>query len=133
MSVMRIKLTLLLAVALGALSLSVSALGAVGNKQHVKSDTLTGYQEAPLVISSPATGTFEADIDLDTGAITYELTYSGLTTPAAAAHIHFGGRAQTGGVAAFLCGGGGKPACPAGTTTEAVVTGTIMPADVIGP
>jgi CHRD domain-containing protein len=29
----------------------------------------------------------------------------------------------------FLCGGGSKPACPASGT----VTGTIVPADVIGP
>jgi len=35
-----------------------------------------------------------------------------------------------GGVAAFLCGGGSKPApCVPGTT----ISGTIMPADVIGP
>jgi hypothetical protein len=32
-------------------------------------------------------------------------------------------------VAAFLCGGGGKPACPQSGT----VTGTIVPADVVGP
>jgi hypothetical protein len=35
-----------------------------------------------------------------------------------------------GGVAAFLCGGGDKPACPVRGGT---VTGTIDPADVIGP
>ncbi|MDQ4029624.1 MAG: CHRD domain-containing protein, partial [Actinomycetota bacterium] len=35
-----------------------------------------------------------------------------------------------GGVIAFLCGGGGKPACPA---THGTVEGTIRPADVIGP
>ena len=33
----------------------------------------------------------------------------------------------------FLCGGGGKPACPPGTATEAVVTGTVTAANVIGP
>jgi hypothetical protein len=35
-----------------------------------------------------------------------------------------------GGISAFLCGGGGKPACP---TTTGTVTGTIVAADVIGP
>ena len=36
---------------------------------------------------------------------------------------------MAGGVAVFLCGGGGKPACPASGT----VTGTIVAADVVGP
>ena len=30
----------------------------------------------------------------------------------------------------FLCGGGGKPACP---NTEATITGTVTAANVIGP
>ena len=38
-----------------------------------------------------------------------------------------------GGVIAFLCGGGSKPACPPGTATEAVVTGVITAADIGGP
>ena len=38
-----------------------------------------------------------------------------------------------GGVIAFLCGGGSKPAYPPGTATEAVVTGVITAADIIGP
>ena len=45
------------------------------------------------------------------------------------AHIHFGQRSVNGGVAASLCGGGGKPACPQSGT----VTGTVVPADVVGP
>ncbi len=46
------------------------------------------------------------------------------------AHVHFGQRGVAGGVAAFLCGGGTKPApCVPGTT----ITGTITPADVQGP
>jgi hypothetical protein len=47
------------------------------------------------------------------------------------AHIHFGQKNVSGGVAAFLCGGGSKPAaCPA---REGTVTGTIVAADVVGP
>ena len=45
------------------------------------------------------------------------------------AHIHFGKPATNGGVIAFLCGGGGKPACPA----SGEVSGVIMPDDVVGP
>src|SRR5207247_11850 len=53
--------------------------------------------------------------------------------PALVSHIHFGNRFDAGGVSVFFCGGGGRPACPPGTTDEAVVTGTITPANVIGP
>ena len=35
---------------------------------------------------------------------------------------------MTGGVSAFLCGGGGKPACAGG-----VATGEIVAANVLGP
>ena len=47
-----------------------------------------------------------------------------------AAHIHFSQQAVNGGIAAFLCGGGGKPACP---TPAGTVTGRIVPADLVGP
>jgi CHRD domain len=109
--------------------------GAGGNKTMVKADPLTGYQEAtPAGVSSKASGTFAATIDEDASppTISYTLTYVGLSGPALFSHIHFGNRYDSGGVSAFLCGGGGKPACPPGTTSEATVTGTITPADVVG-
>jgi hypothetical protein len=112
---------------------AVAGSGSAG-KKNVSSDTLTGYQEAtPAGVSSPGTGSFSATIDDEAETITFELRYSGLSAPASAAHIHFGNRFTSGGVSAFFCGGGGKPSCPPGTTSEAVVTGTIVPADVIGP
>jgi len=112
---------------------AVAGSGSAG-KTNVKSDTLTGYQEAtPAGVSSTGTGSFSAMIDDDAETITFELRYSGLTAPAAVAHIHFGNRFTSGGVSAFLCGGGGKPACQPGTASEAVSTGTITAADVIGP
>jgi len=112
--------------------------GAREGKKNVTSDTLTGYQEAtPAGVSSPGTGSFSATIDDEARTISYELRYAGLSSPATQAHIHFGNRFTSGGVSAFLCGGAppasDKPACPAGTSEEAVVTGTIDPADVIGP
>src|SRR5262249_59832384 len=61
------------------------------------------------------------------------LTYSGLNTPAAVAHVHFGQPNVAGNVVFFSCGGGGKPACPAGTTTPATVTGTVTAADILAP
>jgi hypothetical protein len=93
--------------------------------------TLSGYQETPLTLSTAGRGTFEARIDDDDMTIDYELSYENLEGGAAfAAHIHLGQRATTGGVSAFLCGGGNKPACPPAGGT---VTGTIRPSDVIGP
>ena len=115
---------------LGVGALTIAAYAA-GNRM-VKSDRLTGYQETPGV-SSTGTGTWRAEIDDDAQMITFELTYTGLSSPAQASHVHFGNRFDAGGVSFFLCGGGGKPACPPGTTDEAVVTGTITPANVIGP
>ncbi len=67
----------------------------------------------------------------DETAIDYELSYSDIQFGTVLfAHIHLGRPAIAGGVSAFLCGGGGKPACPA---TSGTVTGTITAADVIGP
>jgi hypothetical protein len=124
------------AVMLGG-TLAIAALvlgsyaGADSGKKSVKADLLTGYQEAtPAGVSSAATGSFEATIDDAAQTIDYTLSYSGLEAPALFAHIHFGNRFTSGGVAAFLCGGGGKPACP---TPEGTVSGTITAADVVGP
>jgi hypothetical protein len=108
-----------------------------GGQSTFKADVLTGYQEAAVTgaISTPASGTFEAKLDGDT--LSYTLTYSGLTTAATQAHIHFGNRVQNGNVVVFLCGGSPpnslKPACPAGTSEEGVVSGTLTAADVTGP
>lgn len=119
-----------------ALAAATYAVAGDGGKSHFKADALTGYQEVvgPGPISTMGTGTFEAQVDGD--VITYTLTYSDLegvlVTGGAvtAAHIHFGQRGVGGAVIAFLCGGGGKPACPA---SPATVTGTITGADIVGP
>ncbi len=124
-------LYVLAVVALGVLVGGGYAAG-FGGKHRVKGDRLTGFQEPPAVFSN-GTGSFKATINQGASPpnITYELTYSGLSAPAAASHIHFGNRFTSGGVVVNLCGAGGKPACPAGnTTTQATVTGTIVAADV---
>lgn len=91
---------------------------------------LEGAQETPAV-STTGTGEFRAKISNDQTSIDYELTYENLEgTTTAAAHIHLGQPDVAGGVAAFLCGGGGKPACP---PTSGTVTGTVTAVDVIGP
>jgi hypothetical protein len=100
---------------------------AVGETVHAD---LTGYEEVPAV-STGASGEFRARISRDETAIEFALTYEGIEGGNVLfAHIHVGQLSVNGGVSAFLCGGGGKPACPSPSGT---VEGTILPADVLGP
>jgi CHRD domain-containing protein len=114
------------ALGLFAIALFGSYATADRGKGNVKSNRMSSYLEVPS-ISTGARGSFEAKIDGST--ISYKLEYSGLSTAPLFAHIHFGQRSANGGVSAFLCGGGGKAACP----TSGTVNGTIVAADVIGP
>jgi len=89
--------------------------------------TLDGYQEVPAV-STPGKGAFRATLNPDSTSLAYELEYSGLRAPATAAHVHFGREGTNGGVLFWLCGGGGKPACPGvgGTVSGSIVAGDIQ-------
>src|SRR5262245_49561100 len=89
---------------------------------------LTGLQEVPAILTS-GTGTFTATLDPGGASISFTLTFSGLSSSAGASHIHFAQPGVSGAVFVFFCGGGGKPACPAGGGT---ITGTITGADVVG-
>lgn len=89
---------------------------------------LTGYEEVPAV-STTGTGTVRLEIQGE--AIAYAINYSAIEGGAAlASHIHFGQRSVNGGVIAFLCGGGNKPAC---TSPSGSFSGMITPTDIIGP
>ena len=127
--------TALTLVALVAGAVALLAIGsyatADSGKKNVGTGPMSGYLEgAPGgPVSSVATGSFEATIDDDASRIDFTLSYADLEAPVLFAHVHFGQRSVNGGVAAFLCGGGSKPACPQSGT----VTGTIVPADVVGP
>ena len=90
--------------------------------------SLSGYQETPLTLSTTGHGSFRVKVRSD--GLHYVLRYEDLEANATAAHIHLGQQATSGGVAAFLCSGGDKPACPA---QEGTVEGVIDAADVIGP
>ena len=99
------------------------ALGAEGISAQLNS-----YEETPSTLNSPGTGVFLGLIDNDETMITYQLFYTDLQGASVLfAHIHFGKPGESGGVVAFLCGGGGKPACPA---VGALITGTIVAANV---
>jgi CHRD domain len=96
---------------------------------------LKGYQEVPSV-SSAATGRFKASFDEKSGAISYQLSYSGLEGDVRQAHIHFGQRGVNGGITVWLCQTsfnvdptGLSPTCPQSGT----VSGMIQAANVIGP
>lgn len=108
---------------------AAGGLSAAADSGNRFSATLTGYEETPT-LSVTGIGTFSAELAKDRESISYSLSYSGLSGDASAAHIHLGQPAIAGGVIAFLCGGGDKPACPGASGT---VTGTIVAADIIGP
>ena len=132
----RVKLTASVAVlAVGAAGATTALAGGGGGGGKQFNEKLTGYEETPFAISTAGHGKFQARIR-NGNEITYRLRWADLEDAVTQAHIHFGARAQTGGISVYLCtnvGGGsaGTQACP--TTREATITGTIRPADVIGP
>jgi hypothetical protein len=99
------------------------------------SEQLSGFNEVPLALSTPATAQFRAVINDRAQEITYRLSYADFPTAVTQSHVHFGSPAQQGGISFFLCSN--LPAPPAGTqacpAAPATITGTIKPADVIGP
>lgn len=107
---------------------SVAVLADDDDDERRLTARLSGSQEVPA-ISTEGRGDFRATVNEAGTSISFRLRYSGLSTAVSAAHIHFGQRNVNGGVIAFLCGGGGKPAC----AMEGTVTGTIVAADVTGP
>jgi hypothetical protein len=110
-------------------TVSVAATVAVAGHGGFHAD-LEGFEEVPAV-STTGGGTFEASTATVRGdiVIRYVLEYSGLEGTAMAAHIHLGQPSVNGGIIAFLCGGGDKPACP----PSGEVRGTIDRTDIIGP
>ena len=129
------KMRLLWAAAVAAV-VAAAVVGtaiATGNNNNVRG-ALEGYQEVPSV-STPATGSFTAQLENGGQRIKYTLKYSALEAPVTQAHIHFGQRSVNGGISTFLCsnlgnGPAGTQACP---PSPATVTGTIESDDVIGP
>jgi CHRD domain len=125
---LRVKLAVGIAV-LGAAG--VATVAVAGDRGDLRTD-LTGYEEVPAV-STEGDGSFQARIARDAEEIEYELSYGGLNGPVLQAHIHLAQEDVNGGISVFLCtnldNAPGVQACP----QEGTVTGTIRPADVIGP
>jgi hypothetical protein len=130
----RIQLVLVFGVA--------SLLAAVGvavatNRGSEFREKLTGYEETPQALSTPANGEFKARVSRFSEKIDFRLSYRGFETDVTQAHIHFGARATSGGISVWLCkttqtgpGADDAQTCPA---REGTVQGTITPESVVGP
>jgi len=99
---------------------------------------LSGYEETLQALSTTGNGHFRARISKDASEIEWQLSYGDLEGTVTQSHIHFGARAQTGGISIFLCsnlGNGpvGTQACPASAPEDNPVTGVATAANVIGP
>jgi CHRD domain len=116
-------------------AVTVAATMAVAGGGESIREELSGYEEDPLVRSTPGNGSFKARISDQREEIDYRLSYADLESDVTQAHIHFGGPRQSGGISVYLCtnlgnGPAGTQACPPDGGT---VSGTIRPADVVGP
>jgi hypothetical protein len=104
----------------------------MGNHAEVFTAQLNGFNEVPAN-NSPATG--ELTLTVGNGQLTWSLTYQDFPADQQplVAHVHVGQPGVSGGVSFFFCGGGGKPACPSTVNGPVTITGTTLPADVVGP
>jgi len=113
--------------AIAALAASLLTAPAAHSQTEPFSASLSGAEEVPPINTA---GTADFAMTIQPGTITFSLTFSGLSSNLAVAHLHFAPKVA-GGVMIFLCGGGGQPACPA--ATSGTITGTITAANVTGP
>ena len=118
-----VSIVIVVVASLGGLAASTAL---AGNRDIPIKATVIGLSEVPA-ISTSANGTFTGTVSGDLTMISYTLSYSGFSSAVSAAHIHFAQPDVNGGIVAFLCGGGGKPVCPA---TSGSVSGTIVMADI---
>jgi len=91
--------------------------------------SLVGREEVPP-ISTEGKGFFVATLDSTETSVSFFLSYFAMAGTPTVSHLHFAPKGVAGGIMAFLCGGGSRPACPAPGTP---VTGTLTAADVVGP
>jgi len=132
----RFTLAIAMVVALGAttsIAYAASRHHGKGLDNHAEVFTahLNGYNEVPAD-NSPATGTLT--LTVGNGQLTWSLTYQGFAAnnQPLVAHVHVGQPNVSGGVSFFFCGGS-KPACPSSANGPVTITGTTLPADVVGP
>lgn len=133
----RTRFTLAVAMALALVATSIAYASSrhhgKGTDNHAEVFTahLNGYNEVPAD-NSPATGTLT--LTVGNGQLTWTLTYQGFAAnnQPLVAHVHVGQPNVSGGVSFFFCGGT-KPACPSSANGPVTITGTTLPADIVGP
>jgi hypothetical protein len=107
--------TILAATAMLATAL---ALGYASAATETFKGTLSGASEVPPVTSKGA-GTASVNLDTATKQVTYNVTYTGLTEPAAAAHIHCGAAAGANSGVAVPFANAASPITGSATLTDA--------------
>jgi hypothetical protein len=106
-------------------ALALTALSSAGTQNIMgASAKLTAAQEVPkqVVKDTKATGLFSAS--LHGKKLTWKLTFSGLTGPATAAHIHMAAMGKAGNVVVVLC----ASTCKSGKTGTATLTSALLTA-----
>jgi len=122
---------MLIAVALMAVATPTTFTARADHDDTTFRARLTGFGEVPPKLVN-GNGRFTGTLSEDGTSISWKLTWTGLSGPAGAAHIHFGQTQVNGGVFVFFCGGGGRPACPdSGPDHSGEVTGTWTAADIL--
>jgi CHRD domain len=108
---------------------SVAVAGVAGASPSMSTKitaTLTAKAEVPAQVVANANGTGSFTGTLTGNKLVWKLTYSRLSGPAAAAHIHLGKLGKAGNVAVPLC----PPSCKSGmhgtATLKAAVVKAIM-------
>jgi hypothetical protein len=94
---------------------------------------LNSFKTSPSLFTN-GKGTTLLQIASDGQSISYELSFSGLSSTVSQAHIHFAQPGVNGGIMVYLCDNtgiapSGTPACP----TSGVVTGKVTAIDVNPP
>jgi hypothetical protein len=131
----RFTLAIVTLIALGATSIAYAASRhhskPTGNHAEVFTAHLDGYNEVPAD-NSPATG--DLTLTVGNGQLTWSLTYQGFAAnnQPVVAHVHVGQPNVSGGVSLFFCGGT-NPECPSSQNGPVTITGTTLPADIVGP
>jgi hypothetical protein len=130
----RFAFVLLVVLGLVATSVALAATRDHG-KLNGKSDNqqftahLIGLNEVPS-LNSPARG--DLTLTVGNGQLTWSLTYADFVNQPTVAHVHVGQPGVSGGVSFYFCGGP-KPACPSSVSGPVTITGTVLPADIVGP
>jgi hypothetical protein len=116
-------LTILVATA-AAFVVSAVALGAAGSEKYSYKATMSAAQEVPKPAGAKAGagGVFTATATehAKNSTLAWKLTFSKLSGPASAAHIHLGAKGKAGNVLVPLCASPAKP-CKSGMTGKVTV------------